>query len=124
MSSPALSEDTVTSGTRRSARMTASEGFKSDRGSTPSVRDSDQDVSSNKKRPSARTDDEVNDAAPGSSRRSGRIAAKPKASLAEAMDYNSQPITSEERAEWKGWAEIESDPVSPYPVIYVWLLYA
>lgn len=53
--------------------------------------------------------------------RRGGLRPKKESALAsdiDAMDEAMKPLTDEERKNWKGWAELESDPVGSI-ILYI-----
>lgn len=111
MTSPSPDEPAASNGRRRSARVASGGVTKPFRFSNPTGEQSDQEFRPKAKRKAPNESNGVSTLA-ADSRRSGRLTAKPKVTFDEVADYNATPITKEERAAWKGWVEMESEPAS------------
>ena len=80
--------------------------------STPALLSSRSTLGSSRYTPMETADDEHQNSTP--SKRTGlrRKREEPKEDPSNAMEAAMKPLTDEERRDWPGWVELESEPVS------------
>lgn len=101
---------------RRSARLAAPKG------NSRQASESSQNGSSIPPDVSEQSDVSCKAAPSSRKRNSARIGAKPEVSPLDVEKFVNTPLTPDQRDNWGGWVELESDPVSDLKLAYLLLV--